>query len=118
MPAQGSTVARNDRDSGLSANIFLFLVILQTIECEAHVIHGLWFKQAAHGYTWNQYALPAFIAVPALFLVVFRLQIKRWVAEGKIVSNLAERISSIFGVALMISYFCIVELAGWAFSAR
>jgi hypothetical protein len=118
MPAVDSTVERNERDSGLTAKIFLVLVILQAIESEAHVIHGLWFKQAGHGYGWNQFALPVFIVVPALFLVVFRLQVKRWVAQGTIASNLAERIISIFGVALMVSYLCIAELAGWAFSAR
>jgi hypothetical protein len=118
MPAEGSILERNERDGGITANIFLFLVIVQTVECEMHVIHGLWFTRTAHGYGWNQYALPAFVAVPALFLVAFRMQVKRWVAEGKLASTLGERISSIFGVALMISYLCIAELAGWAFNAR
>jgi hypothetical protein len=94
------------------------VITVQVILCEANVIRGLWFKEASHAYGWNGYTLPVLLAVPVLFLSLFRLQAKRWVAEGKIASDLAARISSIFGVALMIAYLCILQLAELAFSAR
>ena len=118
MPAEDSIVERNEGDNRLTAKIFLVVIVVQVILCEANVIRGLWFKEAPHDYGWNRYTLPVFIAVPVFFLSLFRLQAKRWVAQGKIASDLAARFSSIFGVALMIVYLCILQLAELAFSAR
>jgi surface polysaccharide O-acyltransferase-like enzyme len=118
MPTEESIIERDDPMYRLSGNISFVLVILLMIACEVETIPGLWFKGAPHDYAWYRYALPAFIAVPALFLLLFRRQVKKWVATGKITSGLAERVLNIFGVALWITYYCVLELAELAFRTR
>jgi hypothetical protein len=118
MSTVDSIVERDEGDNRLTANIFLVVIIVQVILCEANVIKGLWFKETLHDYGWNRYTLPVCIAVPVLFLSLFRMQAKRWVSQGKIAPDLAAQISSIFGVALMIAYVCVLQLAELTFSAR
>jgi hypothetical protein len=118
MPPADSTIERNEGDNRFNANIFLVVIVVQAILCEANVIKGLWFKEASYDYGWNRYTLPVCIAVPALFMSLFRMQVSRWVAQRKLTADLAARISSVFGVALMIAYLCILELAELTFRAR
>jgi hypothetical protein len=88
------------------------------IACEASAIHGLWFKEAMHDYVLKRYFLPFLIALPALFLFVYRLRARQWVAQGQITSNLAIQIFYIFGLVTIFSYMCILDLAELAFSPR
>ena len=48
MPAEDSIVERNEGDNRLTAKIFLVVIVVQVILCEANVIRGLWFKEAPH----------------------------------------------------------------------
>jgi len=48
MPTVDSIVERDEGDNRLTANIFLIVITVQVILCEANVIRGLWFKEASH----------------------------------------------------------------------
>jgi len=90
------------------------------IMCEAVVIRGLWFKEATldFDYWLKRCSIPLFIAFPALFLSTFRSTSRRWARQGQMTSSLAASINNTFGVATMITYICVLELAELAFRAR
>jgi len=117
MPTEDSIVERDEPTYRWSTNMFIVFVVLQVIACEASVIHGLWFKEATHDYV-IRCLLPLLVAFPAIFLLIFRVRARGWVAHGKITSSLAARILNNLGVALFVVYVCIFQLAEMAFNAH
>ena len=118
MPTEGSVVEKDQRDYRLAANTGLVAAIVMMICCELNTILGLSSKAAPHGYRWNLYTVPIFIVVPLLLLLIYRMQAKRWIAQGKIARDFAVRISTVFSAALMSAYICILFLSELAFNAR
>jgi hypothetical protein len=118
MATEDSIVERDKAIHWFSPNKMLALVIPLMIACEVEAIDGLWFKDALQHYGLERYFLPILIALPAFSQFTFHLEIRRWVAHGKIASGSAARVIMTFGMVLAVAYICILELAGLAFSAR
>jgi hypothetical protein len=118
MPAVDPNYELNEPYHRISGNISTITAIIVVIRCEVAAIHGLWFTEAIRDQQYLRYILPLFIALPALFLLIFRRASKRWVARDEMTSGLEARIINGLGSIFTTTYICILLLAELAFTVR
>jgi len=99
----------------MAATVVLVISFLVAIECEAVVIHGMWFKPVLHGFPWDKYTNPIFVALPLLISLLPRINAKKWIDSGRVSPTGAAMIRDIFSFSAFVTYMCIDHLARLAF---